>query len=284
MKLLKITTAIILCLCSLGGVMYYQMQPHDLEVYFFDVGQGDAILIRTPENQDILIDAGPDDKIVYHLGNTLPFWDRDLELVILTHPHEDHVAGMPDVLKKYEVDKVLYMDVEYENTNFDEMKRLIEEKGIEANETYWGDEFYFDSNIKLETLFPFINSDLNGFEDLNDTSIVNKLVYGENEFLFTGDAGQDIEEQILGNGIEVEADILKVGHHGSKYSSSQEFLDAIGPEAAIYQVGLGNSFKHPHFITIWNLDNMGVDQYRTDEQGTIKVESNGENVIISTSK
>ncbi|MFH1537291.1 MAG: MBL fold metallo-hydrolase [Patescibacteria group bacterium] len=268
----------------LGGVLYYQLQPHDLEIYYFDVGQGDAVLIRTPENQDILIDSGPDDKIVYHLGNTLPFWDRDIELLILTHPHEDHVAGIPDVLKRYEVDKILYMDVEYENANFEEMKNMIEEKGIEYGETFWGDKFYFDSGIILETLFPFANSELNDFEDLNDTSIVSRLIYQDNEFLFTGDSGQMIEEQILYNGIDASADVLKVGHHGSKYSSSMPFLKWVDPEYAIIQSGVGNQFKHPHFVTLWNLDKLSIDIFRNDEQGTIKVESNGENVIINIDK
>ena len=284
MKILKILIALIICCLSLGAVLWQQLQPHDLEVYFFDVGQGDATLIRTPENQDILIDGGPDDKVVYHLGNTLPFWDRDIELLILTHPHEDHVAGIPEVMKKYEVDKVIYMDVDYENENFEEMKRLIEEKQIEATPTYWGDIFYFDSGIRLETIFPFVNSDLEDFEDLNDSSIVNRLVYGEIEVLLTGDSGEVVEEQIIINKIDIESDILKAGHHGSKYSSSLDFVEAVAPESSIFQVGMGNQFKHPHFITLYNFDRLGIDIFRTDEQGTIKVESDGENAIISTTK
>jgi len=284
MKILKIILALIVCLSCLGAVIWHEMQPHDLEVYFFDVGQGDCILIRTPENQDILIDGGPDDKVVSHLGSTLPFWDRDIELLILTHPHEDHVAGIPDVMKKYEIDKILYMDVDYENTNFEEMKRMIEENGIEAGPTYWGDIFYFDSEIRLETIYPFVNSDLDEFEDLNDTSIVNRLVYGETEILLTGDAGEPVEEEIIGNNIDIEADILKAGHHGSKYSSSLEFIEAIEPESSIFQVGAGNQFKHPHFVTLYNFDRYGIDIYRNDEQGTIKVESDGKNAIISTTK
>lgn len=284
MKFLKIILALISCLLCLGAVIWHETRPHDLEIYFFDIGQGDSILIRTPKNQDILIDGGPDDKAVSRLGRTLPFWDRDIELLILTHAHDDHVGGLPDVIKKYEIDRILYDDVFYENPNYDEFKRLIAEKGIPAEPTYCGDAFYFDTGVKLETLFPFIGSDLGSFEDLNDTSIVNRLVYGDIEVMLTGDATKVVEDLLLESGVDVRADILKVGHHGSKYSSSLPWIEAVAPETAVIQCGTGNKFGHPHFITLHNLGNQGIDIYRNDKQGTIKVETDGESAIISTMK
>lgn len=269
-----------LALCVVAAYFYYeQSKPHGLLVYYLNVGQGDSILIRTPDNQDILIDGGPDKAVLSELGKHLPFWDRDIELMILTHPHDDHVAGLVSVLNQYQVDKVLYNDAAYENNNYAEFKKIIKEKNIATANFFYGDKINLSPDIYFEGIFPFSNLDLNSIENVNNISIVNRLVYKENEFLFTGDTEQETEQLILENNINVKADVLKVGHHGSKTASTEAFLDAVKPKQAVISCGLGNKFKHPHFITLYKFKQRGVKIWRTDEDGTIKCEGDGVEII-----
>lgn len=261
--------------CVLISIYWHESQPHDLEVYYLDVGQGDAILIRTPDNQDILIDGGPDNNVLLYLGQILPFWDRDIELMILTHPHDDHVAGLVDVLERYEVKQIIYEQVEYDNPNYKKFQELIVEKNIPHRESFYGDQLELSENLYLETIYPFANIDLNEIENVNDTSIINRLIYKENKFLFTGDAEIEVEEMILHNNIDIQANILKAGHHGSKTASSQEFLETVLPEQVIIQCGQNNKFNHPHFITLYKLKQLGISVLRNDLDGTIMCESNG---------
>ena len=277
----------ILCAClalsiALGWIYQQESRPHDLEVYFLDVGQGDSILIRTPDNQDILIDGGPGQTVLMRLAAVLPFWDRDIELMILTHPHDDHVAGLVPVLERYQVEQVWYTQAAYENPNYLEFQKIIQEKNIPHQKTFYGNKLEVGENLFLETLYPFSNMDLNEIENINNTSIINRLVYGETEFLFTGDAETEVEEILLHNQLDLHADLLKAGHHGSKTASSKEFLAAVQPKIVMIQCGLGNKFNHPHFKTLLALQEIGVEIFRNDLAGTIKCESNA--IVINCKK
>jgi competence protein ComEC len=245
-----------------------------LRVYFFDVGQGDSIFIRTPEGKDVLIDGGPDGTVLERLGETLPYWDRQIDLMVLTHPHADHIQGLDDVLKNYQVGEVLETDLKNiipEESYFDKLalsSGAIEEKAIK------GKTINLENDINFEILYPF------GLqmeeEDLNDDSVVIKMTYKDKVFLFTGDATTNVEEKLLAN--DLKADFLKVGHHGSRYASSNQFLEKVKPTISIISVGAGNSFGHPTADTLDRLRAVGSRILRTDKSGTVEVDvgENGE--------
>lgn len=235
-----------------------------LKVYFFDVGQGDSILIRTPEGKDILIDGGPNSAVIESLGKALPFWDRHIDMVILTHPHDDHILGLYDVLKRYRVDQVLEPSIKEEPENMIYLNELTDkEVGVFSD-----NKINLGEGLILDFLYP-LSLDIEE-ENLNDTSLVFKLSYGGIDFLFTGDATEEVEAKALGGNLDSE--FLKVGHHGSRYSSSQEFLEKVSPLVSIISVGEGNSFGHPTRDTLDRLASVGSRVLRTDISGTVEVE------------
>ncbi|MDZ7798616.1 MAG: ComEC/Rec2 family competence protein [Patescibacteria group bacterium] len=240
-----------------------------LKVYFLDVGQGDSILIQTPAGQDILIDGGPGKAVINELDKHMSFWNRDIELMILTHPHADHVNGLVEVLKIYEVDQVLGFDIDYNSSTYKQWQKLIKEKEIDYSETLAGDKFILSKNLYLETLYPFEDITGQEFEDLNDASIVNRLCYFEHCFLFTGDNSKEIEKKLIANNLTVKADVLKVGHHGSKYSSDRDFIKKVNPAYAIIQCGQDNRFDHPHEAAIERLNDQDIEILRNDKDGEI---------------
>lgn len=236
----------------------------DLLLYFFDVGQGDSILIRTPEGRDILIDGGPDSAVVERLGEVLPFWDRYIDMAVLTHPHDDHINGLSDSLGYYDFGKILEPDLKNDPENLQYFNIKTDKEDV----TKGGDSFALGDGLTMRIIYPF---DLNlEEENINDTSIVFQLEYRGKKFLFTGDATAEVEAKILEQNLD--SDFLKVGHHGSRYSSSQNFLDAVSPSVSIISVGEGNSFGHPTQDALDRLNAVGSRVLRTDKSGTIEVE------------
>lgn len=258
----------------------YWRAPHNLEVDFLDVGQGDAILIKAPAGQNILIDGGPDKTVIKRLGENLPWWDKKIDLMILTHPHDDHVTGLIDVLKRYQVKKILYTGVAHNAPNYLTWLKLVRDKKsplaiIDKEQT-----IDLGAGAKLEILYPdesFLNKTV---DDLNQSSIVIKLTHGQNKFLLTGDAGELVEKNLVGRGADLTADVLKIGHHGSDTSSSEAFLDKIQPRLAIISVGEDNQFGHPNLRIIKRLERLEAKIYRTDENGTIRLVSDGREVKL----
>ena len=269
----------------------------DLEVDFLDVGQGDAILIKTPANQNILIDGGPDSAVIKRLSENLPWWDKTIDLMILTHPHDDHVNGLNDVIRRYNVKKILYTGVIHSSPGFLTWLELIRDRQIplviidRPQKIILGEECYLDFLYPMESVLG------KNVDNLNNSSIVAKLVYGQTSFLLMGDAEVEVEKELLnlapgpspleGEGgtirqlaesrgeVNLQANVLKVGHHGSDTSSSQEFLEAIKPEITIIQVGADNDFGHPNLRILKRLERLGIKTFRTDLDGTIRVVSNG---------
>lgn len=272
-KLLKITSLLLSLSIILLFFYYQQSQPHDLEIYFLDVGQGDSILIRTPNDNDILIDGGPDKSVLNELGKILPFYDRDIELMILTHPHDDHATGLISVINKYQVDQVLLNDFNFQDAMFLEFKKIIQEKKISTKFFYQNDQIILDNNIILKSLYPIKDLPVDLKKNENNTSLIAQLIYQNNKFLFTGDAEQDAEQIILDQ--DIKSDVLKIGHHGSKTASSKEFVEKVNPQYAIISCGLDNKFKHPHFKTLYNLQQKKINIFRIDQDSTIKCTSNG---------
>lgn len=236
---------------------------------FFDVGQGDAIYIRTAEGNDILIDGGPGDAVLGKLGEAMPFNDRTIELVILTHPHADHVSGLVEILKRYSVKNILMPESVYDSATYGRFLELAKEKQIRTILPKLGQRIFFDRETVFDVYFPIIGKFAKPPSDINDVSIVGKMSFGKSNILLTGDAGQDIEKLMLALGLPLDSEILKVGHHGSRHSTSPEFVEAVSPEDSVISVGKGNSYGHPHPEVLGVLASLTPEVLRTDEKGDI---------------
>jgi competence protein ComEC len=253
--------------------------PQLLEVNFFDVGQGDAIFIEGPQRHQILIDGGSSSIILEKLAKEMPFWDRTIDLVVLTHPEKDHLAGLIEVLKRYKVENILWTGIIRDTPEFKEWEKLIENEGAEIFIAKSGQKIACE--FSLDVLYPFENLEGQELKDSNNTSIVAKLIFGENSFLFTGDAYKSVERELLAKEIDIDSDILKVAHHGSKTSSSEEFIAEVSPETAVISVGKNNTYGHPHQEVLDTLKKYGIKILRTDLEGDIKIFSDGENIMMT---
>ena len=255
-----------------------------LEVIFFDVGQGDAIFIETPSYHQILIDGGPDSTILEKLSKEMPFWDRSIDLIILTHPERDHLTGLIEVLEKYKVENILWTGIVRDTAEYKEWKKLIEEEKAEIFIAKAGQKIscltWQIKQCDLEILQPFESLEGKEFKDSNNTSIISKLVFGKNSFLFTGDAYKDVEGKLINKEAEIDSDVLKVAHHGSKTSSSEEFLKAVSPEIAVISVGRENKYGHPNEEVLELLEKYGIRVLRTDKDGDIKIISDGNKSML----
>lgn len=265
-----------------------KFQTADFIVNFFDVGQGDAALIKTGANQYILIDGGPDTKIIEKLGERLPPYQKKLDLVILTHPHADHVTGLVEVLERYQVDKIFFTGQVHTAPDYIKFLEIIKEKQISAEIVFRGEEVVFDEKTKMKIFWP--PQELTGQQlieetgrdsekaDLNETSIISKIIFQNTSFLFTGDAGEETEKVLLAQGADLSADVLKIGHHGSASATSKEFLKAAQPQFAVISAGKKNKFGHPSQRVLRRLERIGVQILRTDQDGDIQLGSDGEKV------
>jgi len=255
-----------------------------LEVIFFDVGQGDAIFIETPSYHQILIDGGPDSTILEKLSKEMPFWDRSIDLIILTHPERDHLTGLIEVLEKYKVENILWTGIVRDTAEYKEWKKLIEEEKAEIFIAKAGQKIscltWQIKQCDLEILQPFESLEGKEFKDSNNTSIISKLVFGKNSFLFTGDAYKNVEVELINKEAEIDSDVLKVAHHGSKTSSSEEFLKAVSPEIAVISVGRENKYGHPNEEVLELLEKYGIRVLRTDKDGDIKIISDGNKSML----
>ena len=238
-----------------------------LAVDFLDVGQGKAIFIEEPGGAQILIDGGPNNSVIERLSAVMPYFDRRIDMLILTHPDSDHLAGLVEVLKRYEVDQIIETGIDDPTALYQEWRRLIKEKNIPVTLALAGQRIKIGEDFSLKILFPSGSLAGQTFANTNQSSIVARLQYGSNSFLFTGDAEEATESFLVGTGADLDSDILDVGHHGSKNSSSQDFLDAVAPDTAVIQVGANNRYGHPAQETLDKLK--GVQIYRTDLDGNV---------------
>lgn len=256
--------------------VFAQVPDNNLKVYFFDVGQGAAVFIEAPNKNQVLIDGGPDETIVAKLSKIMSFYDRNIDLLILTHPDADHLNGLIEVLKRYEVKQILETGAFDNSTSYQVWHNLIAEKKIPVKIAQVGEIIKIGSGIKMDILYPLQNLENKVIPDSNAGSIVSRLVYDKNSFLFTGDADQRIEWQMISSGLNLDSDILGVAHHGSKNSTSELFLEKVTPEAAVIQVGKNNKYGHPSQEILQRLKNILF--LRTDVDDDIKFLSDGENL------
>ncbi len=251
----------------------------ELQVHFIDVGNADCILVRQ-EDRNMLIDAGErssKDVVMDYLNRH--HIDK-LDLVIATHPDADHIGGMSTVIEKIEVERFVmaYMPEGAEPTTFvyESMLEALDERGVEIVEARPGDVYELGT-ARVQILSPFEES-----EETNDMSIVTRLTFGDRAFMFTGDADEALERQIMTKGFNVKADVLKVGHHGSKSSSSRAFLDAVDPEFAVITCGEFNQYNHPHDQTLQRLIERDIDYFRADRCGDIVFYTDGTELTMET--
>lgn len=256
-----------------------------LEVSFIDVGQGDAIFIQTPSGQQILIDGGPDpEKTCLALGEKLPFWDKSLDLVVLTHPEDDHLVGLIEVLQHYNVEQILEPGFVHDTLAYEEWLRLIDEKDIEQTIARAGQQIDLGDGIKIEVIHPQAEFIEGTASDTNNNSIVLRVVWDEVSFLLTGDIYEGAEWEILHRGYELDSTVLKVAHHGSVTSTSSHFLAAVDPEVAVISAGKENPFGHPQQEILDQLEErLSEDKvYLTTQQGTITFTSDGRKLWVKT--
>jgi len=214
----------------------------------------------------------------------MPFWDRTIDLIILTHPEQDHMTGLIEVLKRYKVENILWTGILRETSEFKEWERLIEEEKANIFIAKAGQKIKLSRrniNYYLDILHPFESLEGQEFKDSNNTSIIAKLVFSQNSFLFTGDAYKSIEKKLIDIEIDLDSDVLKIGHHGSKTSTAEEFIEKVLPEIAVISAGKDNSYHHPHPETLETLEKYGIKVFRTDINGDVKIISNGKNYAVS---
>lgn len=243
----------------------------ELTVHYLDVGQGDCILAEC-DGEYMLIDAGDNNQGTKIQNYLQKQGVRKLKYAVGTHPDSDHIGGLDVILYKFDCGKVMMPDVSKDTATYRDVVDAMKQKGYKNTVPKAGDTFTLGDAV-CTVLAPS-----KGYEDANNNSIVLKLEHGENTFLFMGDAEEEEEADILKSDEDVAADVLKVGHHGSRSSSSQKFLKAVSPEYAVISCGEDNSYGHPHAETLNNLRAMGVKVFRSDEQGTITAVSDGSKI------
>ncbi len=248
-----------------------------LEIYFLDIGQGDAIYMRTPAGHDILVDGGPSRIILQKLAEVMPFYDRSIDVVIETHPDADHIGGLPSVLERYRVGLFLEPGIDSKNAIDDELRRLRVEKNIPSELARRGMIINFGDGAHFDVLFP--DTDVSGFKNTNDASIVGQMKYGSTTIMLTGDSTKKIENYLVSiDGSRLESDILKAGHHGSHTSSGENYVKTVAPQYVVISAGKNNRYGHPHADVLGIFERLGIKIARTDREGTIKFVSDGESI------
>ena len=243
-----------------------------LKIHYIDIGQGDSTLIEY-NSKVLLIDSGPnssEEKLSKYLKKHNI---KTIDYLIATHPHEDHIGNMDFLIKNFKVNQFLMPKALYKSNDFKDLIKSLKQKNLDINVISSTTKNIIDlgNSIKIEFFTPNTT-----YENLNNYSPIMKLTYKKTSFLFTGDAEKEVENEVLNK--DIDSDVLKVGHHGSSSSSTHAFLEKVTPKISIISCGINNNFKHPHKTTLNNLENIGSKIYRTDEDGTIILTSDG-NII-----
>ena len=253
-----------------------------MRVIFADVGQGDATLIVTPNARSVLVDGGPDREAAARLvGGALPFWDRSVDAVVLTHPHDDHARGLVQVLERYDVEHIVHRDIQHDGAAYDEWRRLAAQEGAVEVEAVQGRRFTLDG-VLFEILWPPRELLSGTSSDLNNASVVLRVTYGATSFLLPADIHSEAEARLVETA-SVDSDVLKVPHHGSRTSSSPAFLAAVSPAAAVISVDAQSRHGHPHAEVVDALrGRMAAESViLTSESGTVEFVSDGRSLTVS---
>lgn len=289
-KKAQILTIIVFAIIALGGAIFgndiVSKEPKvenlngNLEISYLNVGQGDSAYIKV-NDFDILIDAGPRSDADALMQQLEEKNIDDFEMIIATHPHEDHIGGMAKVFEKYDVESFYMPKATHTTKTFENMVNAINKEGIKIKQIKEGMSFDLGEGAKIDVYSPIYES----YEEFNDYSPIMKLTFGQNEFMFTGDAEAHAEQDVVAKyPTNLNADVLKFGHHGSSTSSTEEFVKAVSPKYGIISCGVDNTYGHPHRETLEKISKYNIEAYRTDKQGQINVTSDGMTIKIKTEK
>ncbi len=272
----------LLFLIIINVIIFYAVSFSDnkglLKVTFLDVGQGDAIFIESPDGNQILIDSGANKNISNVLSRVMPFYDRSIDVLVATHPDQDHIGGFPEILKRYKVGRYFDDGLVGETATFKEISNELLDKNVDEEKLVKDEIIDLGDGVFLKVFYP--NIKLEG-DDTNKNSVVLKLIYGDTSVLLTGDIPTDVEKYLaMTEGENLNSDILKVAHHGSKNSLSEEFFSVVSPEYSIISASKNNSFGHPHKEIIDALNNIGTNILRTYEMGDITFVSDGDKFVL----
>ncbi len=270
--------AMILLLCDLlRGLVALRTASGELTVAFLDVGQGDAVYIEGPNGNQVLYDAGPPGgEVLRSLSSVMPFWDRSLDVIILSHPDQDHIGGFPEILRRYRVGTAIEPGSVSDNGTHDTVEQAIVAEGAKHLLARRGMTIDLGDGAVLEVLYP--DRDMSRMET-NASSIALRLSYGETAFFLSGDLPIAIENYlVLTEGEDLHADVLKLGHHGSRTSTGEALLAAVQPTLAVGSMEKDSRYGHPHKEVLDRLEKAGIPLLRTDEEGTIVLRSDGKNI------
>lgn len=280
----RLRTGYLLTGCATGLVLlfsfFWSLPDGKLHIIFCDVGEGDASYIRFPDGRDMVVDGGPNNKILSCLSNHMPFWDRKIDIVLMSHPQKDHFYGLASVFDRYQVDYFIRNDAGNPEESFQKLLALVSKKHIPEKFEMIGNTVSISSTT-LSMLAP--PNVLGASTDLNDDSLVFWLRYGSFDALFTGDAPLEVIPRLRSRQALDVFEVLKVPHHGSKTGMSKEFIDVLKPELSIISVGK-NSYGHPTPEALQLLADVGSRVLRTDKDGDIEIVSDGRNWIVKTGK
>ena len=258
-----------------------------LHVYFIDIGQGDSIFIVTPSGRQVLIDGGPDSMgAIRAIGGRMPFWDRTLDMVILTHPDQDHLQGLVEVLRRYRLDIVLSGPDRRETALFSQWEKAIQERGLSPTVAFAGQRIHLEDKLWLEVLHPPLEPLSGTGADSNNNSLVLRLHYKNLSILLTGDIEREAESWLVDGSLVLDSDVLKVPHHGSNSSTTPRFLEAVTPQIAIISAGEDNRFGHPAPQVVTRLEDwVGEERlFLTQRDGAVHLSTDGKKVWLQHSK
>lgn len=248
-----------------------------LEVAVLDIGQGDAIFIKAPGGNEVLVDGGPGRIVLSALAKEMPFYDRSIDLLVITNPDKDHIAGFVDVMKNMKVGAMLLPGTLTDTEIYKTVLSTAKQYGVRIILGRRGEKIRLGGGAYIEVLFP--DRDVSGLAT-NTGSLIAKLVFGKTAMLLTGDSPAEVEDYLVKlDGKNLQSDILKVAHHGSKYSVSQMFYGVVNPQLAAISVGAGNTYGHPNKETLDALEQFKIKILRTDQVGTIRFVSDGEKFV-----
>jgi competence protein ComEC len=280
-KIFTITISLAVSLMSLYAVAL-SSSPHMLRISFLDVGQGDAILVRTPSGHDMLIDGGPSDAVLARMNEEMSYFDRDLDVVIATHDDADHVTGLIPVFEKYDVRTIIVSPATSQTNIARDLHSRMDDETDDRRIGQRGDAIDFGDGVVARILFP--NGTVSAKAETNDASVNVVITYGEHSFLFTGDLSSKHERQLFGNTLPRGVTVYKAGHHGSKTSSGEELLSYVKPEYAVISAGKDNRYGHPNPEALERLHKYAKETISTIDRGTITFTSNGRILDMETEK
>lgn len=261
-------------------ILYVNHNNNITKIYVLDVGQGSANLIHNSDGQNILIDGGPDNSVLSQIGEALPFYDKHISLVILSHPHLDHLYGLISIIENYKVDEVLMTGIDYQMQYYQIFNNLLLTKNIKVNYAEKAIKYKIDEDTYLNIIYPLKSLKGKVVENINNSSIVIQLVDQNIKILFPGDLEKTGEKELIQSNADLNSDVLVAGHHGSNTSSSREFLNKVTPDVVAISVGNGNKYKHPSESVIKLFNELNYRIFRTDLDGFIEIDSDGKDYKI----